>query len=374
MSEDELDVLETNPIYNTFPPALLINYHDVQNAINRRLNNLYRKHYDDKDSVRLWIQGLEEKNYKTLFVQHPDGPFLVSWFSSWQFELLKQATEWCIDSTHKTCVSFNNPADSCYLFTIVVKSPVTNKGVPVVFFITDAERQPILVQWLKWLVDVAGGVLPVKRIMVDCSQTEISSIREVFGESVSISLCHWHIRRAWEKHIKSEIKVVNSTIESQAARSVVRSILTNLMYCDEESDYNRLFNDFKAEYQVKYPTFVSYYEVYWHGRRRLWARPWRKDGTFNTNNLIESYHNQLKSLYFGRRKNSRVDRVIYLLSNVVLNDYRQEALRIHYGAKLFYLSPHEKKRKETADAIDIDVAVRMITEDHENNVSITFFV
>lgn len=67
--------------------------------------------------------------------------------------------------------------------------------MPVVFFITDAERQPILVQWLRWLVDVSGGSLPVTRIMVDCSATEIAAISEVFVDA-RMSLCHWHIRRA----------------------------------------------------------------------------------------------------------------------------------------------------------------------------------
>ncbi|KAG1037187.1 hypothetical protein G6F43_012914 [Rhizopus delemar] len=61
LSEHELDVLETNPIYNRFPPALLINYHDVQNVISRRLNLLSRKRYQDSLSVQLWISYLKEK-------------------------------------------------------------------------------------------------------------------------------------------------------------------------------------------------------------------------------------------------------------------------------------------------------------------------
>lgn len=61
LSEHELDVLETNPIYNRFPPALLINYHDVQNVISRRLNLLSRKRHQDSLSVQLWISYLKEK-------------------------------------------------------------------------------------------------------------------------------------------------------------------------------------------------------------------------------------------------------------------------------------------------------------------------
>lgn len=118
------------------------------------------------------------------------------------------------------------------------------------------------------------------------------------------------------------------------------------MYSLEEADYNKLYIDFNNKFKADFPEFTDYYETHWHNKRRLRARPWRKDGTFNTNNLIESYHNQLKSCYFGRRKNCRVDRVVYLLSQVVINDYRQDALRVHLGTKNLFLSKIEKNVKK----------------------------
>jgi hypothetical protein len=48
--------------------------------------------------------------------------------------------------------------------------------------------------------------------MIDCSKAEIGAIRETFGNDVSVLLCHWHIKRAWEKKIKSEIRVNQSTL------------------------------------------------------------------------------------------------------------------------------------------------------------------
>ncbi|KAG2229138.1 hypothetical protein INT48_008090 [Thamnidium elegans] len=39
--------------------------------------------------------------------------------------------------------------------------------------------------------------------MIDCSPTEISAIKQVFRDEVHILLYHWHIKRAWEKHIKT---------------------------------------------------------------------------------------------------------------------------------------------------------------------------
>jgi hypothetical protein len=65
--------------------------------------------------------------------------------------LLKESVEWCIDSTHKTCKSLrDNNADS-YLFTIAIRSPISNESIPVCFFDTDAKRTFILVQWFTLL-------------------------------------------------------------------------------------------------------------------------------------------------------------------------------------------------------------------------------
>lgn len=44
--------------------------------------------------------------------------------------------------------------------------------------------------------------------MIDCSVTEISAIKEVFPNNVNILLCHWHIKRAWESHIKKDVSTI----------------------------------------------------------------------------------------------------------------------------------------------------------------------
>jgi hypothetical protein len=59
---------------------------------------------------------------------------------------------------------------------------------------------PTLHAWLNWLKTTFS--LNVKRIMIDCSPTEIAAIKETFDDTVDILLCHWHIRRAWENHLK----------------------------------------------------------------------------------------------------------------------------------------------------------------------------
>jgi hypothetical protein len=40
--------------------------------------------------------------------------------------------------------------------------------------------------------------------MIDCSPAEIAAIKEVFP-TTNILLCHWHIKRTWETHIKKDV-------------------------------------------------------------------------------------------------------------------------------------------------------------------------
>lgn len=47
-------------------------------------------------------------------------------------------------------------------------------------------------------------------MMIDCSPTEQMAIRQVFGNSVQILLCHWHIRKAWDDHIRKVMTALNS--------------------------------------------------------------------------------------------------------------------------------------------------------------------
>lgn len=270
-----------------------------------------------------------------------NGPFIVSWIADWQRKLLEDSEEWCVDSTHKTCKSFVDSGRDSYLFTIVIKNKVTMKGVPVCFCITDKEVTNILVEWFMWIKESCN--LNVKRIMIDCSQTEISAITQAFPE-VNISLCHWHLKRAWENNIKKEIKIDKATHETKRAQEQARLSLNNMMHAVDEESFYRQYNHFKRSF-TEFPVFTAYFDKYWLEKSNTWSKAWRPDATFHTNNLIESYHNRLKTFYLGRSRNLRVDRLVYMLTEIVSLDYRQDALAVFLGIKTITLTANEKKKK-----------------------------
>ncbi|OAD66222.1 hypothetical protein PHYBLDRAFT_152795 [Phycomyces blakesleeanus NRRL 1555(-)] len=259
-------LLQINP---HFPISLRINYYDVQNVINVHLNNLSRGNAIDKTSLEQWIEFLEkEKNYLVHIVFHE-----------------------------------------------VVKSNVTNKGVPVCFFVTNAEFITILSQWLNWVKSNCS--LHVKRVMTGCSPVEISALEEVFGQSFQILLCHWHIKRAWEMHIKKDIKITGATHKSKREQDAVRVAFNLLMHARSKEAFNQQYKEFVSRF-AGHAKFVAYFATHWHAK---YAR-------FHMNNLIESYHHILKAYYLGRSRNFRDNRLVYMLSQVVEHDYRQEGLKI----------------------------------------------
>ena len=63
-------------------------------------------------------------------------------------------------------------------------------------------------RWLSWL-KFECGFYP-KRIMIDCSVTEMDAILSTFGTEVQVLVCHWHIRRAWEKKLNRYVTNLNN--------------------------------------------------------------------------------------------------------------------------------------------------------------------
>ncbi|EIE76341.1 hypothetical protein RO3G_01045 [Rhizopus delemar RA 99-880] len=311
------------------PAALFVKYKDVKNLIDARIAHLTRKHSNDKESIKLCVDALKQEGFFSLLRFHENGPFLLSWVSPWQKK----------------------------------RSPITNKGVPVCFFITDREVLSTLEQWLTWLKSTF--TLKVKKIMIDCSPTEIGAIRSVFGDAVQVLLCHWHIKRAWETHIKKDIKVDKATKQSENVRSAVRASLNSMMYAKSCEEFDLSVSLFNIKYK-EYTSFVDYFNKLWVPKKQNWSQAWSQEASFHTNNLIESYHNQIKSFYLGRSRNLRVDHMLYLLTKVILVDYRQDSIRTYYGFQDAKLAAFEEKKRAKAYEINFDIACSMIEKIDED--------
>ncbi|OAD65308.1 hypothetical protein PHYBLDRAFT_153552 [Phycomyces blakesleeanus NRRL 1555(-)] len=260
-------------------------------------------------------------------------------------QILESADKWCIDFTHKTCKSLVDSNKHFYLYTIVVRSNIKNKGVPVCFFVTNAELITILSKWLSRIKSNCS--LHVKLVMIDCSPVKISTLEEVFGQSVQVLLCHWHIKRAWEMHIKKDVKITGATYESKHERDAVRVALNLLMYAKTKEAFDQQYKEFVSKF-AGHEKSVAYFAMHWHAKCDLWLMAWRLDPRFHTNSLIESYHHILKAYYLGRLRNFWVDRLVYMLSQKLV------------------LTHVEKAKKKKAFDVDHEDALCMIETVEDN--------
>lgn len=154
-----------------------------------------------------------------------------------------------------------------------------------------------------------------------------------------------------------------------------------MMQAETQEIFESEWGSFKSLFGTDYPIFMAYFEKMWLGRKELWSKAWRpvsthtlfdqsmnyctnifhwKNATFHTNNMIESYHNQLKSFYLTRSRNKRVDRVVYTLVHLVVCDYRSEHVQVEFGLKDMPLNAAQSKRKREADRLDLNEAQSMV--------------
>ncbi|KAI8335266.1 hypothetical protein EDC96DRAFT_355542 [Choanephora cucurbitarum] len=93
-----------------------------------------------------------------------------------------------------------------------------------------------------------------------------------------------------------------------------------------------------------------------------------------TNNYIESWHNQLKTTYLGRKKNRRVDKLIYILVNDVEPDYISNVGRI--SLNIGRMGPEERRRRKreiAAESINEAIIDMMIEETDGNTYKVKSF-
>ncbi|KAG2232620.1 hypothetical protein INT48_001309, partial [Thamnidium elegans] len=80
---------------------------------------------------------------------------------------------------------------------------------------------------------------------------------------------------------------------------------------------------------------------------------------------FESYRNKLKTFYLGRPRNQRIDRLVYMLTDQLVLDYRRNHLQTSLGIRPAKLSMFEKKTKDITDSIYKQVAIYMIRKINE---------
>ncbi|GBM95118.1 hypothetical protein AVEN_46314-1 [Araneus ventricosus] len=213
-----------------------------------------------------------------------------------------------IDSTHKT-----NQHDF-YLINLIVPDNY-GKGCPVAHFITnylDINTMICLFSSLK--VKIPG--LNVNCIMTDDDQNTFEAFNVVFGPNIRHLLCKWHVFRAWSRQLYA--KVSNKQLVKE-----MKVRLKELLNVKERDAFEKLLAEFENIHFTKSPEFVDYFKKHYCNRVQLWSASYRNfpHASTETNNYCESFHNQLKTVYFQRKFNRRIDRLIRTVLDMETESY-----------------------------------------------------
>lgn len=142
-----------------------------------------QKGKDDTVSVARWLDDLEARQYTVWRIANDDTSRYASGFcASWQKNELTASDNWSMDATHNT-----GPDANALLYTIIVRHPVADRGIPVAYLFTnDTSAYPVT----KWLENIAGLGASPKIITIDYDLGEVKAIQNCVGRRLPFNTVH----------------------------------------------------------------------------------------------------------------------------------------------------------------------------------------
>jgi hypothetical protein len=297
--------------------------------------------------------------------------FYYGIISPWQMSIMGVSKSFSLDSAFGI-----SSRSSEVLYSLVVRHPDTGKGVPVGYMITNNQSVAPVLNWLRFLKN--NCAMSPEQITIDCSIPESDAIRATFGENCRIQLCLFHVAQFWSRNLATKVKNCPEDSNAKVVRGNIMSDLQSIMYETSCAIVVEKVRMFREKWTAQQPQFVEYFEDKWlalDGYKR-WSAAYviEEHQNMRTNNYIESWHNQLKSVYLKRVKNRRLDRLIFILVNEVENDMKLEEARV--SSEVGRMGPetrNRRKREMIAAAIPDDRMKEMITKESETTYNIESF-
>ena len=315
----------------------------VLNNIRRKLSEVdYKKHDIDAVSVQMWINELKLNSetdpillFKPQYSLDPTMPlskddFMIVIMTNEQAEMYNKFAErvLCIDATHNT---------NMYSFQLITLMVIDEfrKGYPVAFCISSREDTHTISIFLDAVKKRCPNT-PIKILISDNDHCGINAAKATFGPQIEHYLCIWHVLKKWKTQLPS--KIINKDHKKE-----IYHYLYSMLFTKTEEEFSKLLSSFTQKFSTLEPKFYSYFQSIYLTMTEKWSLHLRKKDfqtELTTNNFIESFHNQLKTHFFNRKQNKRLDRLLYTLLKVekhyFLNHVRLS--RYHRPENVCYVS------------------------------------
>ncbi|XP_035210193.1 uncharacterized protein LOC118184601 [Stegodyphus dumicola] len=187
--------------------------------------------------------------------------------------------------------------------------------------------------------------------MTDDDKTTHPAFDKVFGPGITHLLCKWHVHRAWQRNLCRMVS--NQKLKDE--------IYFNMVVLLEETNSARfivMMDNFLQKFRTIAPSFIQYFEEHYYSRAILWSMAHRNfpHAFTDTNMYCESFHNKLKTTYFRRKFNRRLDKLIEVLLKIEEDTYMAHSYKIKTNYKQSTCPPTYNKRHDSGIKIlDSDV-------------------
>ena len=330
----------------------MVHTNEIYNIYKKIQESFYKRADDQRESIRLWLDELNTNSgYKTYTSPAEDALFSFAFSSPWQQQLLLQTTSLCIDVSDATT---NN--EKGILYTVLICHPLTGTGCPVAYLFTEDQTMAPIKELLLFLRD-SVGLQHVHEIILDVNPTEVSDIQTVYPQAI-LHWCLFHVTRAWMTKIRTMIKSGNATQNAQVQKSLITS-LKSMMWEKDVNEFNRKLAEVFVHY-ANYHEFLNYIKTsYLDGDEFVrWSAAFqpRSFSIMENNSFMESWHNLFKLTYLEKKKNRRIDRLMFILVNDVEPDYISNTNRIQLNVGR--MGPEERKRRQReldAEAVNEEI-------------------
>lgn len=358
---DHRDNLEDIKYYN------LIDRRTIHNLKKKLADPSVIQHSNDAISTFLKVEMLKREKFNPvlLFKQQDveNDPsltpgltredFLLVLMTKQQLEIYRKFANRivCMDSTHKT------NSYSFKLITFLVPDQF-RRGYPVAFCISNREDETAIALFLK-SVKSRSPDTKLNVIMTDDDNAGWNAARSIFGNDLQHYLCIWHIYRSWTRNVQQYFK-------NDEHKSSVFSFLCAMLEAKTEDEFLQYKSAFVAKLQVINQAFLKYMEDHYFSRAEKWAKCFRKGDycKVDTNMFVESFHNQLKTIYFEGKRNRRIDVLLETLLKLENN------LFINHFKRVAYNMPS----KEDSDTQNRHKSSLQIPDGHIKQLSDRFFI
>lgn len=315
---------------------------------------------DDFVSLKIWLNDvLPAKQYMVFegdlsLYSNDTSLFALGFISPQQQELIKKSRTFCLDATY----NISRRVDDI-LYSIVVRDELIDRGHPVAYMITNDHSLGPVTQWLNYL-KTNGLVVNPEQITIDCSDTETTAIRNIFP-SCDIQYCLFHVSQAWNRQLNLKVRTGVSPADNRIMRAEIMTELKSILFEEDIDAFHLKIEQFMDSYS-NFETFIDYFEKEWCSEEKfkIWSRAYHplEFSHMLTNNFIESWHNQLKSVYLMRSRNRRLDRLVYILTVEVEYDLEREKQRILENTGAMTRAQRERRR--------VEIAAEQITPERRN--------